>query len=298
MASKGFIGGLVSAFGGSDKPPEAVYFPGGANVLADANRLSRDTFQALRPGLADFRDSFARGTERQLGLQDEQADIFRGLTQRALNRDPQQQLRETGNTLFNFIDPNVIEPLARADVNRARVTALRYGLNQDVADSTANRLRNARISSGRLYDVARDVYSRLPQIYQQVRDAGITDEMLAAGYIPQIQAGYRNIDMAPLVPLQASVALTRNALGIPVDLGAGNRALAYGFHQPRNLADRFGEAGENTMNFLQDAAAIYGQLYGSGALSGFGGGAVSTAGMPRTIPPPPAAPSYDIGIRY
>jgi hypothetical protein len=220
-----------------------------------------------------FRSDFAAGTERQRGLQGEQENILRTLLQRRLSNDPQEQLRQTGNTLFSFINPNVINPLSQFDVNQNLSSRRARGLNTGAFDSTADRLRNARVASGRYYDVARNVYSALPQVYQQLRDAGVTDEMLAAGAIPQIQAGYRNIDMSGLIPLQAGVGLAREAQGIPLDYGAAQRANIYGYHQPMNLADRFGAAGQSMWNTVKDAAAIYSSLYGGGAPGGGGGGA-------------------------
>jgi hypothetical protein len=277
-ASSGGIGSIVGAFG-SNAAPKPKYYQGAKDLLTGVRGIGKDVLRNIRSRLPGFYSDFDAGTELQRGLQGEQAGVLRTLLQRALSRVPQQQLREAGNTLFSFINPNVINPLARFDVNQNLVARIARGLGGSAFDSTAERLRNARIASGRYYDVARDVYGRLPQIFQQLRDAGVTDEMLAAGAIPQIQAGYRNIDMAPLIPLQAGIDLTRSATGIPLDYGAASRANIYGFHQPINVADRFARAGQGVWNTVKDAAQIYASIYGGGAggiggmMGGGGGGA-------------------------
>jgi len=285
----GGLGGVIAAFGGSDAAPKPKYFQGSRNLLSGARLVGRDVLDSLRTGLPDFRNAFAQGTELQRGLQGEQAGVLRGLLQRRLANDPQQQLRETGNTLFSFIDPNVINPLAKFDVNQNLISRRARGLGGAMFDSTAERLRNARIASGRYYDVARDVYGQLPRVYQQLRDAGVTDEMLAAGYIPQIQAGYRNIDMSGLIPLQAGLELATGAQRIPLDYGTASRANIYGYRQPMNVADRFGAAGQSMWNTVKDAAQIYASLYGGG-IGGGGGGAA--AARPATAAPAGSYPYF------
>jgi len=272
-ASSGGIGSIVGGLFGSNAAPKPKYYQGAKDLLTGVRGIGKDVLRNIRSSLPGFYSGFEEGTERQRGLQGEQENILRTLLQRRLASDPQQQLRETGNTLFSFIDPNVINPLARFDVNQNLVARRARGLGGSTFDSTAERLRNARIASGRYYDVARDVYGRLPQIFQQLRDAGVTDEMLAAGAIPQIQRGYRELDVAPLIPMQAGIDLTRSATGIPLDYGAASRANIYGFHQPINVADRFARAGQGVWNTVKDAAAIYAQLYGGGAggIGGIGG---------------------------
>lgn len=292
----GGLGGVIAAFGGSDKPPVPVLLPGAAGLLQRGANLARSTYGALQSGLDAFRNAYEQGTQRQLGLQNEQADILRGLTQRALNRDPLQQLKETGNTLFSFLDPNVINPAAAAAANRFRVHAMAQGINPDVANSTVQRIQDARNANSLRYNLARDIYGQIPNVYNQVRNAGITDEMLAAGYNPMIQAGYRAIDMAPLVPLQASVDLTNQGIDLSGRYGQNYRGNVYGYHKPMNLADRFGAAGQSLWNTVKDAAQIYASLYGGGIGGMAGGGATPTRPPATTLPasglPPAGAPYY------
>jgi hypothetical protein len=281
-ASSGGLGSIIGGLFGSNAAPKPKYYFGSRPLLQGVSNVGRDVLKNIRGALPSFYTGFEQGTEQQRGLQGEQENVLRTLLQRRLASNPQEQLRETGNTLFSFINPNVVSPLSRFDVNYNSALRSARGLNPSTFDSTADRLRNARIASGRYYDVARDVYGQLPRIYQQLRDAGVTDEMLASGIIPQIQQGYRALDLAPLIPLQASVDLTRSAAGIPADYGAASKANVYGFHQPINVADRFARAGQGVWNTVKDAAAIYSSLYGGGAggiggMMGGGGGAAPVA---------------------
>lgn len=279
------LGGVIQAFGGSRAAPKPKYLQFARGALAPATGVAKDVLRNIRSELPSFYQGFEEGTGRQLGLQGEQEAVLRNLLQRRLGSDPQQQLRETGNTLFSFIDPNVINPLARFDVNQNMIARRARGLNPSAFDSTAERLRNARIASGRYYDVARDVYGRLPQVYQQIRDAGVTDEMLAAGIIPQIQRGYRDIDMAPLIPLRAGLDLAGGGADLTRRIADAERAAVYGYHQPTNIWDRAGDASRAVSNTLAQASDIYSSLYGGGiggigGMFGGGGGAPAAAAAP------------------
>lgn len=281
------LGGVVKAFGGSRAAPKPKYFSLTRPVLGALSMLGRNTIRGLGPGLSDFANTFNQGTQRQLGLQGEQEDVLRGLLNRRLASDPQDQLRQTLSTLFAQIDPNILNPLANADVNANILMRRARGLNPAAVHSTAEDLRNAAIRNGRYYDVARQVFGTVPNLYNQIRNAGVTDEQLAAGFIPQIQQGYRQLDYAPLVPLQAGLDLTGQAADLTGRIADDERRSIYGYRQPSNLADRFGSASQAISNTLQQAADIYSSLYGGGALGG-GGGTGGIAGMfgggNRTIP--------------
>lgn len=295
MADYGLIGGIAKGIGGSDAAPLPKYFTGALPELRALSSLGRGAINYARGALPEFQNAYTQGTELQRGLQGQQAGVLQTLLNRRLNTNPQQQLQETGNTLFSFINPNVVAPLARFDVNYNNALRMARGLSPSTFDSTTERLRNARIASGRYYDTARDVYSQLPNIYNQIRNAGVTDEMLAAGYIPQIQQGYRALDLAPLVPIQASLGVAQQAAGIPTAYGQASRANIYGYRQPQNWADRLGNAGGNVMDFAKDAASIYASLYGGGLVGG-GGGATPTrpaaTALPATGSPYWSQPQY------
>lgn len=193
---------------GSDKPPKEVFQRYTQPLLGPLRNLNLDAIRALRRGGAEAETRFNAGTARQEGFQAEQEGVIRQLLAKQLGSDPTELLRNVGNTLFGFIDPNVISPLARFDVNTNRLNRMASGISPGAIDSTAERLRNARIASGRFYDVARNVYGALPGAFSSVYNAGINTDELARGYIPEIMAGYRNLDLAPLIPAQARSELT------------------------------------------------------------------------------------------
>lgn len=290
----GGIGGIIEGFaGGHGYTPQ--YYDYSKPLLSYGSKIGKAVLQRLLGALPGFYSGFERGTEQQRGFQGEQEGVLRNILAKRQASDPEALLKRTGEQLFSFIDPNVINPLARFDVNQDIVQRRARGLNPAALDSTAGRLRNSRIASGRYYDVARNVYGMLPQVYQQMREAGITDERLAAGVIPQIQQGYRALDYAPLEPLQATVDLATRAYGIPSAHGAASKANIWGFEPNRTWANNWGDAGRAAWNTAKDAAAIYSSLYGGGALGGAGGiggiggggggaGAAATAGAGGSAP--------------
>jgi hypothetical protein len=289
--SSGGIGSIVGALGGSNAPRREVFSRGTWPLLTSVRGTARDVSDYTRRALPGFFADYERGTAQQRGFQGEQEGVLRNLLARRMGSDPEALLRRTGSTLFGFIDPNVLDPLGRADVNRDIVMRRARGLNPGAIDSTAERLRNARIASGRYYDVARNVYGALPQVYQQLRDAGVADEAIAAGYIPQIQQGYRTLDYAPLGAIQGGQQAALGGISLPAAYGPAARANVYGYHQPMNTADRFARAGQGVWNTVKDAAQIYASLYGGGAggIGGIGGGGGAAAGAgaanPWTAPP-------------
>jgi hypothetical protein len=149
------------------------------------------------------------------------------------------------------------------------------GLNPAAIDSTADRLRNARIASGRYYDVARNIYGQLPQLYNQVFNAGLSNADLAAGYLPALMRGYRKLDASPLEAAQlvseASNLGSQNVGNINNALKSG----VYGFQKDRNIWDRLGAVDTSMWNSLQEAvqmaASVYGGLLGGGGGGGLGG---------------------------
>lgn len=258
---------------GSNKSPKPVYLAPklnkplislGVETLGDIGRLSREAQQR-----------FDLGTPRQEQLLGQQAGLTQDLLARARNFDPNQYLRDIGTTAFSFINPNVVEPLARSDVNAYELARRARGLNPAAIDSTAERLRNARIASGRYYDVANRVYGILPQLYNQ----GITSQMaydqLARGYLPELMGQYRALDLSPLQIAQARAGLVGLGAGNVGDVNEALRSGVYGYQQPRNFWDRAGQFESGLWSRVKDAAQIYASLYGGGMLGGGGGGGLS-----------------------
>lgn len=297
-----------SAFG-STKAPKPVVYPWVKPLLKPAADLGRESIDALRTGGAESQRRFDLGTPRQEALQGEQEGVLRTLLARNLSADPTQLLRNVGNTAFSFIDPNVVNPLARFDVNSDRIDRMARGLNPAALDSTSARLRDARIASGRYYDVARNVFAQLPSLYNQVFNAGITNDQLSRGYIPEIMSGYRNIEMSPFIPAMARAEAANAGAGIVSNNSAAAKAATYGFKQPKNIWDKLGQMDSALWDRLGEAvnmaSSVMGMVGGGGAggmlggmMGGGGGGggglpggANSAVPQPNFIPSPPAAPA-------
>lgn len=300
---------ILSAIGagfGSDEVTPRYLAPSLTKPLA---KLGKQALSSLGTGAAAAEQKYNLGTARQEGLMGEQEGVVRQLLSRALNQDPNQLLQDVGRTAFGFIDPNVVAPLSRFDVNYDRLGRMARGLSPAAVDSTAQRLRDARIASGRYYDVARNIYGQLPQLYNQVFNAGLSNADLAAGYLPGLMRGYRQLDVAPLEAAQ----LVSNAANMgSQNVGNINNALrsgVYGYQQQRNIWDRLGAVDTSMWNSLKDAvqmaASVYGGMLGGGAglgglggmMGGGGGGGVAQPAAqpaPRFIPynpPSPQAPA-------
>lgn len=310
---------ILSALGagfGSDKW-KAQLNPGAQPLIKPLSNLGVDTLKAIRTGADDFSRTWNAGTARQEGLMSDQEGVLRNLLNQRLTSDPTQLLRNVGGALTGLIDPNVISPLAKFDVNWDEIARRARGLNPAAIDSTSERLRNARIASGRYYDSLRTLSSILPTVYNQVYNAGINNADLASGYIPRIMAGYREIDRAPLVPLAARADLTNAGAGNVQAINNAIKAGIFGYQKDRNIFDRLGAVDTSMWNSLKDAvnmaATVYGGFLGGGAGGGLGGmlggmggggtgggaggGSPSQAPAPTFLPAPaatPAMPNYSL----
>lgn len=261
---------ILSAIGagfGSDKVTPRYFAPSLNKPLIN---LGKQALSSLSTGGAEAEKTYNLGTARQENLMADQEGVARQLLNRALSQDPNQLLADVGKTAFGFIDPNVVNPLSRFDVNYNELARRASGLNPAAIDSTAERLRNARIASGRYYDVARNVYGQLPNLFNQVYNAGQSNAATAMGYLPQIMAGYRWLDAAPLEAAQ----LVSNAANMgSQNVGNINNSLrsgVYGYKQDRNIWDRLGAVDTSMWNSLKDAVQMATSIYGG--LMGGGGG--------------------------
>jgi hypothetical protein len=271
QASPGPIGGPIQALFGSDDPPREVFQRYVRPELSKLRDLGLSALKSLGTGGAAAEKSYNLGTDLQRRLMGEQEGVSRQLLSRALNFDPNRMLGDIGKTAFSFIDPNVVSPLAKFDVNYDRLSRMARGLNPAAIDSTSDRLRNARVASGRYYDVARNVYGALPNLYNQALNSGLTYANLAQGYLPQLMSGYRALDRGPLdAALLRDEAANAGARGTMLRSQA-NKMATYGYQQPENWADKIGQADAATWNTLKDAIQMAGSVYGMIAGGGAGG---------------------------
>lgn len=228
--------GVGAAFGSDSYSP--IFSPGAKKLVKPLTSLTVDALKGAGPDFAKYQSAWDAGTARQEGLQREQEGISRSLLARRLESNPLNLTRDVGQQLFGLIDPNVITPLAGYDVAANRLTRRAAGLNPAALTSTADRLRDSRIASGRYYDVAKQLSSMIPNLTNQVYNAGVNDAEIAEGYIPRIMRGYRQLDDDSLQPLRTQLDMIRNAASAVGGTNQANQAGVVGYQQDRNWADR------------------------------------------------------------
>lgn len=279
------VGGMVESVGhgvqnifGSDKPPKAIYNRYAAKTAKNVGKLGEDlTFDVNQQAKNAF-NTYMAGQGKQEALAGQQEGILNTLMGRRLGADPNQLLQSIGNTAFGFINPNVVNPMAQFDVNANRLMRSARGLNPAALDSTSERLRNAQIASGRYLDTARQAYGALPGLYNSAYGQGITNDQMAAGYIPQIAGTYNAVSERPSQGIQNridTISSTQDAAG----RGIQNILNAtQGYQTPENFADKLGKTGIQTGQQMQQDEAqmmsMISSVMGSmeGGASGMGGG--------------------------
>lgn len=281
------LGGLVSSTGygiknifGSDKPPKAVLNRFAAKTAKGVGRLGEDLTRDVNKDAAAAFNTYMAEQGRQGALAGQQENVLNTLLNKRLASDPNQLLRDIGTTAFGFINPNVVNPLSQFDVNSDRIARMARGLNPAAVDSTSERLRNARIASGRYYDAARQAYGALPGLYNSAYGQGVTNDQLARGYIPQIAGTYEAVAERPTYGIQNRIGTTSDAIE------TANRAInaiknaTQGYQEQRNFADKLGETGIYTgQQMQQDEARMMAMIQSVvGAMGSAQGGGGTPAG--------------------
>lgn len=260
-------GSIFSAFGSDKVTPR--YLTKGLNApLVD---LGKSALNSLQTGGQAAEDKYNLGTARQESLMGEQEGIARNLLNRRLNADPNALLKTIGDTAFGFINPNVVNPLSQFDVNSNKLMRAARGLNSASVDSTAERLRNAQIASGRYLDTARQAYGALPGLYNSAYGQGVQNDQMAQGYIPGVMRGYRNLDTAPAEAAQIRSDLANQGAG---NVGAINQAVksgVYGYKQGKNIWDKLAAVDSGIKSDIKDVVGMAGSLAGMGGGQGGGG---------------------------
>jgi hypothetical protein len=275
-------GNVIQGLLGSDKPPKAILNRYTAPVARAGAALAANTLRGLIPGGQLAYDIYMAGQGRQEGLAGQQENVLNTLLNRRLADDPNQNLANIFQTAFSQIDPNVVSPLARFDVNSNILAQRARGISPGAIDSTAERLRNARVASGRYYDVARNVYNVVPQLFNSAAAQGQANDFAAAGFVPQISAGYEAVSGRPTQGIMNRIS-TAGAGGNLAGQAIGNvNAATQGFKTPRNFADRLGSTmaaeEQGIMNLAQGALSSIGGMGGGEGGGGGGGGGAPAAG--------------------
>ena len=287
----------IGAGFGSDKWNQ-MNIKGTKPLIKPLSNLGVDTLNTLRTGAKTFADTWNAGTAKQAGLMGDQEGILRSLLNRRMSNDPSQLLRDVSGQVMSLIDPNVLAPLSQFDVNSDAIMRRARGLNPAAVDSTAERLRRGRISSGRYMDAARSLAPLIPSLYNQVYNAGVNNDEMSAGYLPNVMSGWRTIDQASLVPMSTAVDLTNAGAGAVGNISDNLKKGIFGYVKDRNLADRLGAMDASMWNSLQEAvqmaSSVYGMIGGGGIggmMGGMGGGGGGSKGSGGSSAPPPQ-PSF------
>lgn len=259
-------GGAIASLFGSDEAPRAILNRFAAPTAKAAGKLSTDLLTDVNSLSKTALDRYMADQGRMEGLAGDQEGVLRGLLARRMNADPNALLQQIQGTAYGAIDPNVINPLSQFDVNSSAIMRRARGLAPGAIDSTAERLRNARVASQRYYDVARDVTGILPNLYGQAFNQGQSNDAAAAGFIPGISAAYEGVATRPTTGIlnrinTAGAAQNVGAQGIQNITGA-----TQGYKQPRNWADRLGAASQDI------GAGLSGTIGSLAGMAGGGGG--------------------------
>lgn len=256
------IGGSVAQLFGSDEAPKAVLNRFAAPTAKASNALAAELIKDTGTLSKSALDDYMAQQPKFASLAGQQEGVLNTLLSRRMNADPNATLQQVGNTAFSFINPNVVNPLAQFDVNSNILQRRARGLNTAAVDSTADRLRNARIASGRYYDVARDAYGALPNLYNQVINQQNANDAAAAGLVPQIAQTYETLATRPTTGLMNRINAANQALGAGASGIANVTAATQGFQQPRNFADRLGAASQEIGSAMSADLGRFGSMAG------------------------------------
>ena len=264
----GGIGGSIGSLFGSDAAPKAVLNRFAAPTVKASGKLGAELLGDVGGLSKSALDTYLGAQPKMGALAGQQEGVLNTLLGRQLNFDPNALLGQIQGTAYGAINPSVVNPLSQFDVNQANIAARARGLNPAAVDSTANRLRNARVASQRYYDVARDVTQQLPSLYGQAFQQQQNAAQTAAGLTPQIAAAYEGVAQRPTQGIMNRI----NTVGAAQDVGAktiGNvTAGTQGYKQDRNFADRLAAASSDIGSGL---SGTLGQVAGLAGAAGGGG---------------------------
>lgn len=269
---------IIGMFG-SDKAPTAV-----ANRFADPvmnadRRLSTSALNSLRSSIPNAFNTYLAGQGKQEALAGQQEGVLNTLLNRRMADDPMQNLRDIFSTAFGQIDPNILDRLSQNDVNRGILQRRAAGINEGAARSTADDIFRARTSSGRYYDLARNVFNVVPGLYNSAYQQGMSNDQAAAGYVPGISAAYEAVSGRPMQGVMNQINATRAAQGIGTQSIANQLAGTQGYRQHQNFADKFSKALAADEKAAMDIAKMALSAYTGGLAGGGGGGLGSLMSM-------------------
>lgn len=276
------LGGLVSSTGqgiqniwGSDDPPKAILNRYAAKTAKGVAKIGEDLTGDIGAQVKAEFDTYMGGQGKQEEIARNQEGVLGTLRDRRLAADPNRLLQDVGNTAFGFINPNVVNPLARFDANQDTLMRRARGMNPAAVDSTSERLRNARIASGRYYDVARDAYNALPGLYNSAYGQGVANDAAAAGYNPAIAASYNAVAERPTRGIVNRIGTSSSAIDAARKGIDAVVAATQGYKTPENIWDKIGKTGVQTgQQMSQDEAQMMSMISSAiGSMGSAEGGA-------------------------
>lgn len=252
---------------GSNKSPKNLFYPGTRNALNELTGFDVDILRSLRSAIPAVTADFAAGRGQQEDLLNQQANLFQGLMRRNAESNPLGLYQGVTDTLFNTIKPNVLDPIANFEVNKFRADNMaRLGTNDAVINSTTRRLADSANANRVWADLAKSIYPNIAPGFNQVFNAGLSQDSQSTGLIPQLMQGYRNFQLSPLIPALAGLEAAGGGNQLLQGLGGANKANIFGVKQPTgNIFDKIGGA-------TDDVLGLIGTIYGMGGFGGGGGG--------------------------
>lgn len=257
-------GGAIASLFGSDEAPRAVLNRFAAPTAKASGRLSTDLLSDVNALSKSALDRYLAAQPQLEGLAGQQEGVLRDILNRRSTFDPTNLLRDVGSTAFSFINPSVIEPLSRFDVNMDVLNRRARGLSPAAVDSTADRLRRARVASGRYLDTARDVYATLPNLFGQAFNQGLMIDAQTGAIIPQIAAGYESLAARPTAGIMNRISTAGSAQNVGSQGIQNILNATQGYRQPRNWADRIGAASQDIGQMVNGIAGLAGGAAGGG----------------------------------
>jgi hypothetical protein len=256
---------------GSDKSPTAERNRYAAPIQTSGRRLAVNTLDSLRTDIPNAFNTYMAGQGRQEALAGQQEGVLNTLLGRQLAYDPAQSLRDTFQTAFSQIDPNLVSRISAGDAARSRLHDMAIGRLAGV-DSTTQRLRDAAAASRSYYDLARNVYNVVPTLFNSVYQQGIGSNQAAAGYVPGISAAYEAVANRPYQGILNRINAARQGQGIESQGIANALAATQGYKQHQNWADKIGGALGADEKTAMDLAKMALSFYTGGLAGGGGGG--------------------------
>lgn len=270
---------IAAAFG-SNAPPKEVWSLGTKPQVKALTKFGLGTINTLAPASAEAAARSKEAQTRNDALLEQQAGIWQGLLNKP-QMDPLGTYGAVGDRLFGYIKPNVLDPIARFNVNQGRVLSRALGTGEGPLASTSQRLFDAANTNRAYLDVAKSIIPQINPGFNQVFNAGLASDAAnvnRAGFIPQLIALNQSNALAPYNPVMAQINAW-NALSSGFGNQGTNTALnRAGFLQEKNWADRVGDTTDAILGRVGQLASIYGSLGGGGMGSGEGGGVPSGGG--------------------